>query len=75
VAEFVNHRATRWFEGGREGTIIVGGNGQWIKWNQLNSPVGLSFVRHGSLYVSDCRNHRIQNIWNWFKLKTIRRIK
>ncbi len=28
VAEFVNHRATRWFEGGREGTIIVGGNGQ-----------------------------------------------
>jgi hypothetical protein len=26
-----NHRATRWFEGGREGTIIVGGNGQGIK--------------------------------------------
>ncbi|CAF4329462.1 unnamed protein product, partial [Rotaria magnacalcarata] len=42
------------------GTVIVGGNGEGAGANQFNYPTGLSFDRHGNLYVVDQSNHRVQ---------------
>jgi DNA-binding beta-propeller fold protein YncE len=50
----------RWMKGATQGNIIVGGNGRGEQSNQLNRPVGLSFDRHGNLYVVDYGNHRVQ---------------
>ncbi|CAF4427642.1 unnamed protein product, partial [Rotaria magnacalcarata] len=55
-----NHRVMRWTQGAKQGTVIVGGNGQGAGVNQLNDPVGLSFDRHGNLYVADALNNRVQ---------------
>jgi hypothetical protein len=50
----------RWVKGARDGSVIVGGNGVGGQSNQLWVPVGLSFDRHGNLYVADDGNHRVQ---------------
>ncbi|CAF5043443.1 unnamed protein product, partial [Rotaria sp. Silwood1] len=50
----------RWPKGATQGSVIVGGNGSGEQSNQLNWPFGLSFDRHGNLYVVDWRNHRAQ---------------
>jgi NHL repeat len=47
-------------KGATQGNIIVGGNGEGEQSNQLNRPIGLSFDRHGNLYVVDYGNHRVQ---------------
>jgi DNA-binding beta-propeller fold protein YncE len=47
-------------KGATQGNIIVGGNGEGKQSNQLNRPIGLSFDRHGNLYVVDCGNDRVQ---------------
>jgi sugar lactone lactonase YvrE len=61
VADDRNHRIMRWIKGATQGSVIVGGNGVGGgQSNQLNGPVGLSFDRHGSLYVGDWGNHRVQ---------------
>ncbi|CAF5149693.1 unnamed protein product, partial [Rotaria magnacalcarata] len=61
IADSGNHRVTRWTQGdNKQGTLIVGGNGRGAGANQFNSPVGLSFDRHGNLYVTDWRNYRVQ---------------
>ncbi|CAM4849850.1 unnamed protein product, partial [Rotaria magnacalcarata] len=61
VADYGNHRVMRWSQGdNKQGTVIVGGNGQGEEANQLNRPVGLSFDRHGNLYVVDYNNERVQ---------------
>jgi len=60
VAACENHRVMRWCEGSKEGTIVVGGNGDGKESNQLNYPVGLSFDEQGNLYVADNGNNRIQ---------------
>ncbi|CAF1664334.1 unnamed protein product, partial [Rotaria magnacalcarata] len=58
IADSGNHRVTRWTQGdNKQGTLIVGGNGRGAGANQFNSPVGLSFDRHGNLYVTDWRNY------------------
>ncbi|CAF4629375.1 unnamed protein product, partial [Rotaria socialis] len=46
--------------GATQGTVIAGGNGQGTGANQLNVPIGLSFDRHGNLYVADYVNGRVQ---------------
>ncbi|CAF1670348.1 unnamed protein product, partial [Rotaria magnacalcarata] len=43
----------RWTQGGNQGTVIVGGIGSGAAANQLSNPIGLSFDRHGNLYVAD----------------------
>jgi sugar lactone lactonase YvrE len=53
-----NNRVTCWHEG--MATVIVGGNGMGGRAHQFNVPTGLSFDRHGNLYVADCWNHRVQ---------------
>ncbi len=50
----------RWCSGDKEGTIVVGGNGEGPKSNQFHGLVGLSFDRKGNLYVADYWNNRIQ---------------
>jgi DNA-binding beta-propeller fold protein YncE len=50
----------RWVKGATQGSVIVGGNGGGGQSNQLNGPAGLSFDRHGNLYVVDEGNHRVQ---------------
>jgi hypothetical protein len=49
-----------WCQGAKEGTIVVGGNGEGQQSNQFNCPISLSFDRKGNLYVVDCFNHRVQ---------------
>ncbi|CAF4619490.1 unnamed protein product, partial [Rotaria socialis] len=61
VADSSNHRVMRWTQGDKkQGTVIVGGNGEGEGANQFNVPIGLSFDRHGNLYVVDHWNHRVQ---------------
>jgi DNA-binding beta-propeller fold protein YncE len=59
VADQINDRVMHWFQGAREGTILVGGNGRGQNSNQLYGPTGLSFDRQGNLYVADRWNDRI----------------
>ncbi|CAF1310580.1 unnamed protein product [Rotaria sordida] len=49
-----NNRVIRWPKGAQQGIVIVGGKGQ------LYYPIGLSFDRHGNLYVVDSWEHRVQ---------------
>ncbi|CAF4719739.1 unnamed protein product [Rotaria socialis] len=61
VADSYNHRVMRWTQGDKkQGTVIVGGNGVGEGANQFNGPRGLSFDRHGNLYVADMNNARVQ---------------
>ncbi|CAF2124545.1 unnamed protein product [Rotaria magnacalcarata] len=61
VADHENHRVMRWTQGDKkQGTVIVGGNGSGAEANQFNFPTGLSFDRHGNLYVGEYGNHRVQ---------------
>ncbi|CAF1612625.1 unnamed protein product [Rotaria magnacalcarata] len=61
VADTRNHRIMRWTRGDKkQGTVIVGGNGQGAGANQLTNPIGLSFDRHGNLYVANYGNDRVQ---------------
>ncbi|CAF1498006.1 unnamed protein product [Rotaria magnacalcarata] len=61
VADRGNHRVMRWTQGDKkQGTVIVGGNGAGAEANQFYLLVGLSFDRHGNLYVADAGNHRVQ---------------
>ncbi|CAF1336001.1 unnamed protein product [Didymodactylos carnosus] len=46
--------------GAEQGDVIVGGNGEGKQANRLHYPAGLSFDRHGNLYVIDKWNHRVQ---------------
>ncbi|CAF2149703.1 unnamed protein product [Rotaria magnacalcarata] len=61
VADSGNHRVMRWTQGdNKQGTVIVGGNGYGAGANQFNGLRGLSFDRHGNLYVADRNNNRVQ---------------
>ncbi|CAF3408158.1 unnamed protein product, partial [Rotaria socialis] len=61
VADWMNHRVMRWTQGDKkQGAVIVGGNGEGKGANQFQYPIGLSFDRHGNLYVADANNHRVQ---------------
>ncbi|CAF3438186.1 unnamed protein product, partial [Rotaria socialis] len=54
------HRVMSWTKGATQGTVVVGGNGPGAGANQFYFPIGLSFDRHGNLYVVDCNNHRVE---------------
>ncbi|CAF1953705.1 unnamed protein product [Rotaria magnacalcarata] len=61
VADSRNHRVMRWTQGdNKQGTVIVGRNDAGAGANQFNVPTGLSFDRHGNLYVADHWNNRVQ---------------
>ncbi|CAF4035525.1 unnamed protein product, partial [Rotaria sp. Silwood1] len=48
VADYGNHRITRWLKGAQSGTVIAGGNGQGNLSTQLNHPYDLAFDRNGN---------------------------
>ncbi|CAM4849035.1 unnamed protein product [Rotaria magnacalcarata] len=61
VADSYNHRVMRWTQGdNKQGTVIAGGNGAGAGANQFVYPIGLSFDRHGNLYVVDQSSFRVQ---------------
>ncbi|CAF3782840.1 unnamed protein product, partial [Rotaria socialis] len=61
VADSSNHRVMRWTQRDKkQGTVIVGGNGEGAGENQFHCPYDLSFDRQGNLYVADEYNHRVQ---------------
>ncbi|CAF3464163.1 unnamed protein product, partial [Rotaria socialis] len=61
VADEMNHRVIRWTPGDKkQGAVVVGGNGSGARENQFSNPWGLSFDRHGNLYVVDYNNNRVQ---------------
>ncbi|CAF4452556.1 unnamed protein product, partial [Rotaria magnacalcarata] len=61
VVEYANNRVTRWTqEDTTQGTVIAGGNGIGAGENQFNGPAGLSFDRHGNLYVTEYTGARVQ---------------
>ncbi|CAF2019593.1 unnamed protein product, partial [Rotaria magnacalcarata] len=61
VADRGNHRVMRWTQGDKkQGSVVVGGNGEGAGANQFKHPAGLSFDRHGNLYVVDEYNNRVQ---------------
>ncbi|CAM4907242.1 unnamed protein product [Rotaria socialis] len=60
AADSVHVRIMSWTQGAQQGTVIVGGNGEGSGANQFIYPTGLSFDRHGNLYVVDQSNHRVQ---------------
>ncbi|CAF3454118.1 unnamed protein product, partial [Rotaria socialis] len=61
VADSLNHRVMRWTQRDKkQGAVVVGGNGEGEGANQFDGPVGLSFDRHGNLYVVDHYNNRVQ---------------
>ncbi|CAF5145135.1 unnamed protein product, partial [Rotaria socialis] len=60
VADGGNDRIMHWLKGATRGSILVGGDGAGEQSNQLNNtPFGLSFDRHGNLYVVDRGNRRV----------------
>ncbi|CAF4680552.1 unnamed protein product, partial [Rotaria sp. Silwood2] len=64
VSDLNNHRVIKWEEGAEQGIVVAGGQGQrnspGEQSNQLYYPYGISFDRHGNLYVADRDNHRVQ---------------
>ncbi|CAF4563088.1 unnamed protein product [Rotaria socialis] len=61
IADTGNHRVMRWTQGDKkQGTVIVGGSHRGEEANQFQFPAGLSFDRHGNLYVVDAGNKRVQ---------------
>jgi sugar lactone lactonase YvrE len=61
VADSWNNRIMCWPKGSKTGCIVVGGgNGEGKEANQFNRLRGLSFDRHGNLYVVDWDNNRVQ---------------
>ncbi|CAF4242057.1 unnamed protein product, partial [Rotaria sordida] len=53
----------RWPKDAKEGTIIVGGNGEGSRANYLRYPAGIFFDRYGNLYLADNGNHRVQRFF------------
>ncbi len=51
------NRIIRWPQGKKQGTIIIGGNGEGA--NQFDRPENLAFDKHENLYVVDSNNHRV----------------
>ncbi|CAF1462101.1 unnamed protein product, partial [Rotaria sp. Silwood1] len=67
VSDNGNHRVMKWKEGAKQGIIVAGGQGEGNSLTQMYYPqgvvvdqLGLSFDRHGNLYVVDNENHRVQ---------------
>ncbi|CAF3387229.1 unnamed protein product [Rotaria socialis] len=61
VPDHMNHCVLRWTQGDKkQGTVIVGGDRKGAGAYQFQYPRGLSFDRHGNLYVADHYNYRVQ---------------
>ena len=60
VAEWGNHRVTKWKLGSMVGQIVAGGNGQGSRNDQLSNPAGIVVDKwRTSLFIADTNNNRI----------------
>ena len=64
VSDTAKHEVRRWKIGETNGTIVVGGNGQGDRLDQLNTPYYIFIDEDHSVYVSDGENHRVMK---WLK--------
>ncbi|CAF0878209.1 unnamed protein product [Adineta steineri] len=64
VSHSWKNEVRRWKQGGREGTIVAGGNGKGNHLDQLNCPTYIFVDKDHSIYVSDTHNHRVMK---WMK--------
>ena len=61
IADFGNNRVVRWAPGASVGECIVACSGyRGVGTDQLNAPSSITFDSHGSLYVNDRDNNRVQ---------------
>ncbi|CAF2145426.1 unnamed protein product, partial [Rotaria magnacalcarata] len=63
VSDDGKHEVRRYQLGEKNGTLVVGGNGEGDELNQLNYPRYLFVDRQQNVYVSDQNNHRVMK-WN-----------
>ncbi|CAF4219929.1 unnamed protein product [Rotaria sordida] len=59
VVDNEKHAVRRYRIGDTEGTVVVGGNGDGTRLDQLANPEYVFVDRDHSVYVSDVRNHRV----------------
>ena len=60
VAEYDNHRISRWnFRGNRSSKIVAGGNGKGSRLNQLDQPSSVFVDANRTIFVADYSNDRI----------------
>jgi len=64
VSDWRRNEVKKWKKDEKQGTIVVGGNGEGDKLNQLNNPGSIFVDREDSIYVSDRNNHRVMK---WLK--------
>jgi sugar lactone lactonase YvrE len=60
VSDSEKDEVRRYRLGETNGIVVAGGNGGGAQLSQLNNPEGLTFDRHGNLYVADRINNRVQ---------------
>lgn len=60
VTDRDNHRIMWWSEREKQGTIVLGGNGEGRQKNQFSFPIGFSFDGEENFHVADCKNHQIE---------------
>lgn len=49
----------KWYPNDTNGTVVAGGNGAGLSYNQLNNPKAIYVDSFGTVYVADTDNHRI----------------
>jgi DNA-binding beta-propeller fold protein YncE len=64
VSDWRKDEVRRWKMGGKNGTIVAGGNGKGNRLDQLNRPTNIFIDEDHSVYVSDSNNHRVMK---WMK--------
>eukprot|EP00747_Dinoflagellata_sp_TGD_P022363 gnl/TRDRNA2_/TRDRNA2_129055_c0_seq1.p1 gnl/TRDRNA2_/TRDRNA2_129055_c0~~gnl/TRDRNA2_/TRDRNA2_129055_c0_seq1.p1 ORF type:complete len:577 (-),score=78.54 gnl/TRDRNA2_/TRDRNA2_129055_c0_seq1:32-1762(-) len=59
VAEYWNHRVSRWQRGSKHCSIVAGGRGRGNLADQLDRPTGVFVDANGAIYVAEHHNHRV----------------
>ena len=60
IAEYENHRVSRWtFGENRTMEIVAGGQGKGTRLNQLDQPSGIFVDRNRTVYIADYSNDRL----------------
>ncbi|CAF1268928.1 unnamed protein product, partial [Adineta steineri] len=59
ISDVEKHEVRRYQIGEKKGTIVAGGQGRGVGFNQLNEPTYIFIDQQQSVYVSDTWNHRV----------------
>ncbi|CAF4167356.1 unnamed protein product [Rotaria sordida] len=63
ISNYDKHEVKRYQIGDKNRTIVAGGNGKGVGFNQLNCPYYIFVNQQQTVYVSDNENHRVMK-WN-----------